>query len=79
MTGDAITSSFGEAITLRGDYATVRRQYERADKRCVVFDLTSHGARRLWQEIAYAPRVDVGDETTLRAGYHELMDYGWME
>lgn len=68
-----------EDIVLSGDYATVRAEFERADRCRVVFDLASHGARKLWQEVAYVPRLDVGEEMVLRAGYHELIDYGWVD
>ncbi len=70
-----------ETVVLAGDYRAVCHVFDamRSQPRAVVFDLRSAGARKLWHEVAYAPRLDYGEETRLRANCHETDGYGWID
>lgn len=67
---------------LSGPYEQVRRTFEcirRFQKARVAFDLRSRGARKVWEQVAYEPRVDYGEDVPLRPNCHIEGETGWIE
>lgn len=44
-----------------------------------VYHLNNPTDRKIWQRIAYQPRIDMGEEPQLKPGFHEDEEKGWMD
>lgn len=44
-----------------------------------VYNLRNRAERRLWERLAYQPRLDYGEQADLKPGYHQTDDMGWMD
>lgn len=46
-----------------------------------VYDLLDHTQRKEWENTAYEPRIDYGEDTPLRVGFHvdPVRNIGWRD
>jgi len=44
-----------------------------------VYNLRLRADRRAWEQVAYEPRVDYGEQPPLKPGCHVAGDMGWMD
>lgn len=44
-----------------------------------VYDLSIHAERKEWEQVAYEPRVDYGEDVPLKKGFHIHGDMGWQD
>lgn len=63
-----------EAERLCTHYNTTRHERR-------VYDLLDHTQRKEWENIAYEPRIDYGEDTPLREGFHvdPVLNIGWRD